>query len=80
MGVEPGKERMTVFYPQGIEMHLTSQNTDLLEYIKGILPYFFALHAFGTRSSKGFGCYMVERARLDFQKLKSYTPLETFIQ
>lgn len=45
---------------------------DLLEKLKKILPAFFALHCFGTRSNKGFGSFTV--ASIDGKKAPLPSP------
>jgi hypothetical protein len=66
----------TVYYPDGMEMTIvcfckdtTRISTDyrghesisLPKLIEFVLPAFFNLHCFGTRSRKGFGSFMLER-------------------
>ena len=59
IGVASEKRRKTVFYPNGVDMTVICSNEDMHERIEFFLPVFFVLHAFGTRSSKGFGCYAI---------------------
>lgn len=42
-----------------IELNFFSWNTSVIKIIKLIAPYFFAYENFGTRQSKGFGCFSV---------------------
>ena len=53
-------EKKMVFTPDPISMNLTSRSAALLDVIKMNLNTFFILHGFGTRQSKGFGCFMPE--------------------
>ena len=66
----------TVYYPGGMEMTIVCfceesiripkdysghESISLPELIEFVLPAFFNLHCFGTRSRKGFGSFMLER-------------------
>lgn len=70
----------TVYYPEGMEMTIVcfgNESTHIPQYISGresislpeliefVLPAFFNLHCFGTRSRKGFGSFMLERNLYD---------------
>ena len=46
----------------------------LLELLKELLPAFFALHGFGTRSNKGFGSFGVEGKAVSATELRQCMP------
>lgn len=48
-----------VFSLTPIKLTVKSFNRKILEAIENIVPYFFAYENFGTRQSKGFGCFSV---------------------
>lgn len=74
----------SVFYPSGVEaVFFAPRCPDLLEKLKKILPAFFALHCFGTRSNKGFGSFQVSAIDgetkgcfMGPQRLTEYLPTE----
>lgn len=49
-------------------------NPTLLELIQEMLPAFFALHCFGTRSNKGFGSFGVKGASVSAANLRRCMP------
>lgn len=52
------EERKTLIYnPLGVEMTIFSLNPEIVRFIKQFINPFFAIHTFGTRQSKGFGCF-----------------------
>lgn len=55
-----GEKKKLIYYPDGIEMTIFSLHSDLVETIKNHICEFFACHSFGTRQSKGFGCFYPE--------------------
>lgn len=60
--LQDGSSRVKgVYYTDGMTMTLISPRfPELLEKIEPLLPAFFALHGFGTRSNKGFGSFGVK--------------------
>lgn len=54
-----------------IELYFSSWNTSVIEVIELSIPYFFAYENFGTRQSKGFGCFSVVEpiTQISFKKL-----------
>ena len=80
MGVPRAEYRKTVFYREGIEMTILCLPPDLSDIIHELLPYFFALHAFGTRSGKGFGCFALADGKVDPEKLRDCCPVRTYYQ
>lgn len=50
-GVHPG-----VNY-QDLKLELFSYHPPLIDFLQKIIPYFLAIENFGTRQSKGFGCF-----------------------
>lgn len=78
MGATAANKKKTVFYPKGISMNVVCFVDDLRREIERLLPYYFALHAFGTRSGKGFGCFSVENCELDPKVLENCCPLNTY--
>lgn len=46
-----------IYYPNGVKMTIFSLYGDLVEIINKYICEFFACHSFGTRQSKGFGCF-----------------------
>ncbi len=68
----------TVFY-KNIRMTIFCLNPELLETIDSVLPYFFAITAFGTRSGKGFGCFqIIDLPGFNEERLAEYCPLKCF--
>lgn len=49
--------RMAVMY-RNVQIQLTSKEPKLLDFLQRVLPYFLVRHNFGTRSNKGFGCFL----------------------
>lgn len=80
MGIneEEGNKRKTVYYQDRISMNIICFDGKLQTEIHHFLPYFFVLHAFGTRNGKGFGCFSLENVPLDINVLKDCCPLKTF--
>lgn len=52
----------------------TLKNPTLIELLKEMLPAFFALHCFGTRSNKGFGSFVVEGVSVPAAALRRCMP------
>lgn len=61
-----------------IEPKLTNEEMSLMEIIKEYLPYFFAVHTFGQRNSKGFGSFSVKESQIDYDKLLEFCPLKQY--
>lgn len=59
--------RLAVMYDD-VELILTSKKPQLLEYLKEALPHFLVRHNFGTRGSKGFGCFLPEEGARELLK------------
>lgn len=59
------EQKKPIYYPNGIVMTIFSLNSDLVEKIKDHICEFFACHSFGTRQSKGFGCFYPEEIKCD---------------
>lgn len=57
---DKGKERKSIFNKDKITINIVSLYEALLEKIEAVIQHFFVLHNFGTRQSKGFGCYYLE--------------------
>lgn len=53
-----------------IQIDIFSFHPDLLEMLDEIIPIFFCNYNFGTRQTKGFGCFSVEGYGLDWMKNK----------
>lgn len=70
--------RRTILYPDGIKMVAVCFHKDLQTELDRLLPYFFALHAFGTRNGKGFGCFSVEKSQLVSEVMETYCPLKVY--
>lgn len=64
------KQRLSkeVVSPDGRILH------SLLDVIDALLPAFFALHCFGTRSNKGFGSFEVENRPVSAAQLRKCLP------
>lgn len=56
-----GEKKKLIYYPDGIRMTIFSLHKDLVEKIDMYICEFFACHSFGTRQSKGFGCFYPEK-------------------
>ena len=56
-----GEKKKLIYYPYGIRMTIFSLHSVLVEKIKNHICKFFACHSFGTRQSKGFGCFYPEK-------------------
>lgn len=77
-------KRYSIIYKDGLtmEIHCRSQQLQvqagnhsfgsLMELIEYVLPAFFTLTCFGTRSSKGFGSYEIEGNQKTLPKDKDY--------
>ena len=61
-----------------VVMTVVCFNGALLTELDRYLPYFFALSAFGTRSSKGFGCFSVKGRAADDEALLKCCPLNIY--
>ncbi|MCF8245535.1 MAG: hypothetical protein K9J37_13675 [Saprospiraceae bacterium] len=48
-----------------IVIEVTSSKKDILLILKNAIPYLFALENFGTRQSKGFGCFSVQEPAVE---------------
>lgn len=48
-----------ILYPEGMTLTFTCRNQEMLDRIASIICLFFAKYNFGTRQSKGFGCFSV---------------------
>ncbi len=65
--------RLAVMYDD-VELILTSKKPQLLEYLTEALPHFLVRHNFGTRNTKGFGCFLpAEGARKLLQEATPYS-------
>lgn len=60
-----GNGKKAIYYKNGITMTIFSLNSELVEKIKDHICEFFACHSFGTRQSKGFGCFYPEEIKCD---------------
>ena len=78
MGASEAERRRTVFCSNGISMTIVCFNGGLLAELDRLLPYFFALSAFGTRSSKGFGCFSIKGREADGEALLKCYPLNIY--
>lgn len=59
-----------IYYPHGVKMTIFSLYGDLVEVINKYICEFFACHSFGTRQSKGFGCFYPKEIKLNNQDIK----------
>ncbi|MBR1964300.1 MAG: hypothetical protein IKA19_06380 [Muribaculaceae bacterium] len=66
------EQKKPIYYPNGIVMTIFSLNSDLVEKIKDHICEFFACHSFGTRQSKGFGCFYPTKINNNDIKPKNY--------
>jgi hypothetical protein len=80
MGAADAEKRQTVFYPDGVDMTIICFRKELSEKIDDLLPCFFALHAFGTRSGKGFGCFCLAERQLQPEQLLACCPQKVYYQ
>lgn len=58
---ESAKQKSLIFYKGGITMTIFSTDVSLLEKIDENIDDFFAVTSFGTRQSKGYGFFSIER-------------------
>lgn len=65
-----GNGKKAIYYKNGITMTIFSLNSELVEKIKDHICEFFACHSFGTRQSKGFGCFYPEEIKCDDKTYK----------
>lgn len=77
-----------VYYPRGMKMRIlclvekecavTMPNGNtvnrFLEILEEMIPAFFALHCFGMRSNKGFGCFGVKGKTMSVSRLSAFAP------
>lgn len=89
-GAKNANKVKNVYYPDGISMTIVTlvkeplQNAvtlpdgtvckDLLALLHAMLPSFFELHGFGTRSNKGFGCFGVKGEKVSAELLNRFKP------
>ncbi len=59
-----------IYYPHGVKMTIFSLHGDLVNEINKYICEFFACHSFGTRQSKGFGCFYPKEIKLNNQDIK----------
>ncbi len=63
---------VSIDQPQPTHLRFTSFHPEILEAIERHLPYLLAFENFGTRQSKGFGCYHFENTTKEsFERLLS---------
>jgi len=48
-------------FAEGLQMHIKSTKAELLEVVKEYINAFFMQHNFGTRQSRGFGSFTVDK-------------------
>lgn len=60
-----GEKKKLIYYSEGIRMTIFSLHSDLVEKIDTYICKFFACHSFGTRQSKGFGCFYPTSIKLN---------------
>ena len=58
---EHEKKKLITYFPQGIRIEISSYSQVLLNILEKNLNAFFTLTHFGTRQSKGFGLFSVEK-------------------
>lgn len=60
-----GEKKKLIYYSDGIRMTIFSLHSDLVKKIDPYICEFFACHSFGTRQSKGFGCFYPTSIKLN---------------
>jgi hypothetical protein len=66
-------------YIDGVQLRIISFNEKLIHKIIEILPEFFVIENFGTRSGKGFGSFTVESMELGSENLQFDNVIENFL-
>jgi len=56
------KKVKQISFSRPLAVQVKAFSNELLGLIDSVLPYFLAIHNFGARSSKGFGCYQLNKS------------------